>query len=41
MHADPDVAAFAKADGARLRIEIDREREQETKDDKANDEWFE
>jgi hypothetical protein len=40
-HPDPDVAAFAKADGARLRIEIDREREQETKDDKANDGRFE
>ena len=40
-HADPDVAAFAKADGARLRKEIDQEREQETKDDKANDERFE
>jgi hypothetical protein len=40
-HADPDVATFAKADGARLRKEIDQERERETKDDKANDERFE
>jgi hypothetical protein len=40
-HADSDVATFAKADGARLRKEIDQERERETKDDKANDERFE
>jgi hypothetical protein len=40
-HPDPDVAAFAKADGARLRKEIDNERERETKDDKENDERFE
>jgi hypothetical protein len=40
-HADADVATFAKVDGARLRKEIDQERERETKDDKANDERFE
>jgi hypothetical protein len=40
-HADPDVVTFAKADGARLRKEVDRERERETKDDQAHDERFE
>jgi hypothetical protein len=41
LHADAAVAAFAKAEGKRLKKEIDQERERETKDDKANDERFE
>jgi hypothetical protein len=40
-HPDPAVADFVKSDGARLRKEIENERAQETKDDKANDERFE
>jgi hypothetical protein len=40
-HADPALVAFAKAEGARFKKEIDRERERETQEDKANDERFE
>jgi len=40
-HPNPEVAGFAKSDGIRLRKEIENERAQETKDDKANDERFE
>jgi len=40
-HADPAIAALAKADGARLKSEIEREREQETREDRASDERFE
>jgi hypothetical protein len=41
LHVDPAIAAFAKAEGALFKKEIDRERERETQDDKANDERFE
>jgi hypothetical protein len=40
-HADPAIAALAKADGTRLESEIERERERETRDDRASDERFE
>ena len=40
-HPNPEVVGFAKSDGIRLRKEIENERAQETKDDKANDERFE
>jgi hypothetical protein len=40
-HADSAVAAFAKAEEALFKKEIDQERERETQDDKANDERFE
>lgn len=40
-HPDPTVAAFAKADGVRLKTEIENERAQENREDKANDERFE
>ena len=40
-HTDPTVAQFAKADGARLREEVDEERKWETRKDRASDERFE
>jgi hypothetical protein len=40
-HADRRIAQFAKAEEGRLRKEIDKERRQETRDDKVSDERFE
>jgi hypothetical protein len=39
-HADPAIAALAKADGALLQSEIQRQRERE-REDRASDERFE
>lgn len=40
-HADPAVAAFARAEESRLRREVDQQRRQETKQDSTTDERFE
>jgi hypothetical protein len=40
-HTDPAIAAFAKAEGIRLRQEIDAIRHEETEADKHSDERFE